>query len=99
MAMDEKEIIARNLATYRKKAGLSQIEFAKKLNYSNKNISKWETGETTPNVFVLRKIAKLFGISVDDLINESTADKQEEVVAKVNLDECKNEFLGWLCFY
>ena len=36
--MEQKDIIAANLTGYRKKAGLSQLELAKKLNYSNKNI-------------------------------------------------------------
>ena len=36
--MEEKDIIANNLVNYRKKAGISQLELAKKLQYSNKNI-------------------------------------------------------------
>ncbi len=66
--MEEKYVIATNLAYYRKLRGLSQLELASKLNYSNKNISKWENGETTPSVFVLKKIASLYGISVDALL-------------------------------
>lgn len=69
--MDEKEILAKNLIKYRKNAGLSQIELAKKLNYSNKNISKWENGETMPNAFVLQKIANIYGIQIEDLIKEN----------------------------
>lgn len=67
--MEEKDIIAQNLVSYRKKAGFSQLDLAKQLQYSNKNISKWENGETTPNVFTLKKIADLYGIKVDDLIS------------------------------
>ncbi len=78
--MEEKEIVAKNLALYRKKAGISQLELAKKLNYSNKNVSKWENGETTPSIFILHEIAKLYGVSVDDFLQEATVDKQEEVV-------------------
>lgn len=70
--MDEKDIIAQNLVLYRKKMGLSQLELAEKLKYSNKNISKWENGETTPNVFVLKKIADIYSITVDDLLKEPT---------------------------
>ena len=66
--MEQKDIIAANLTGYRKKAGLSQLELAKKLNYSNKNISKWENGETTPNIFTLKQIADLYGITVDALL-------------------------------
>lgn len=77
--MDKKDIIARNLLAYRKKAGLSQLELAEKLNYSNKNISKWENGETTPNIFVLKEIADIYKIKVDDLLNEGEViDQQTE---------------------
>ncbi len=74
--MEEKEVIAKNLELYRKKANLSQLELAKKLNYSNKNISKWENAETTPSIFVLNEIAKLYNIKVDDLLNENFIEKQ-----------------------
>lgn len=75
--MEYKDIIAGNLTYFRKKCGLSQLELARKLNYSNKNISKWENGETTPSVFVLKSIADLYGITVDDLLKQPTEnDKQ-----------------------
>ncbi len=77
--MTEKEILASNLIKYRKNAGLSQVELAKKLNYSNKNISKWENGETMPNAFVLQKIANIYGITVEDLITENGNPKPEEI--------------------
>ncbi len=69
--MEEKEILAKNLVKFRKRAGLSQIDIAKKLNYSNKNISKWENGETMPNAFVLQKIAKIYGVSIEALLCEN----------------------------
>ncbi len=87
--MEEKEVIAKNLELYRKKANLSQLELAKKLNYSNKNISKWENAETTPSVFVLNEIAKLYGIKVDDLLNQNTVKKQEDVNDKTLLENRK----------
>ena len=90
--MEQKEIIAANLSNYRKKAGFSQLELAKKLNYSNKNISKWENGETTPSVFVLKEIANLYGIMVDDLLNESTVDASQLVEAKAKADKRKKTY-------
>lgn len=68
--MEEKDIVAQNLSYYRKQAGLSQSELADKLKYSNKNISKWENGETTPNVFTLKKLAELYNVTIDDLVNK-----------------------------
>lgn len=72
--MDEKDIIAKNITLYRKKMGLSQLELAKKMQYSNKNISKWENGEATPSIFTLKRLAEVFNITVDQLISneEST---------------------------
>lgn len=55
---------------------MTQIELAEKLNYSDKAISKWERGESVPDIAVLKAIADLFGVSVDYLISRErdTAD-------------------------
>lgn len=78
--MEEKEVLAKNLIKFRKNAGLSQLELAKKLNYSNKNISKWEKGETMPNAFVLQKIAQIYGVKIEDLLSEQTPPVEEKPV-------------------
>lgn len=75
--MEEKDIIAFNIAYYRKKLGLSQLELAEKLQYSNKNISKWEKGETTPSIFTLKRLSEIFSISVDQLTSQ-LSDQQNE---------------------
>ncbi len=62
-------VLAGNIAFFRKKMGLSQTALANKLQYSNKNISKWEQGETTPDVFTLKRLAEIFGISTDTLLS------------------------------
>lgn len=92
--MDEKEIIAVNLTNYRKKAGLSQLELAKKLQYSNKNISKWENGETIPSVFILKQIADIYGIKVDDLLSPATVEKTEMVGIKSHLEKRKKNIFN-----
>lgn len=65
-----KERIAKNLAHYRKLSGLTQIELSSIINYSDKSVSKWERGEGVPDIFVLTKLAELFGISVGDFLSE-----------------------------
>ena len=65
---DLKITIGKNIAEYRKIAGLSQNEFAEKLNYSDKAISKWEVGSVLPDVETIQHIAEFFGITVNDLI-------------------------------
>lgn len=75
----EKEILARNISFFRKKLGISQTELAKRLQYSNKNISKWELGETTPDIFTLKKLAEIFGVSVDTLLTPITPETKTAI--------------------
>ena len=49
---DLKQIIAHNIIKLRKEKNLTQIEFAQKLNYSDKAISKWERAESSPDLSV-----------------------------------------------
>ena len=71
--MDElKQIIANNLTNYRKQAHFTQQELAEKLNYSDKTISKWERAEGVPDVMVLKELADLYGITVNDFLVEHT---------------------------
>lgn len=61
------ENIARNITLLRKTNGLKQSELAEKLNYSDKAISKWERGDSIPDIEMLCEIAKLFNVEVDYL--------------------------------
>lgn len=69
-SMELKQIVAKNLVSLRKNAGLTQMELAEKLNYSDKAVSKWERGESLPDVETLKKIADLYHVSVDALLKE-----------------------------
>ena len=84
-----KRIIAKNLTTYRKKAKLTQQELAEKINYSDKSISKWERGEGVPDIYILKKIADLYEITVNDLIGE-------KVKKTVNVNKKKNRIITCL---
>lgn len=63
-----KSVIAKNLIKYRKENGLTQQELAEKLNYSDKSISKWERGEGVPDIYILKQIAELYNVTVNDII-------------------------------
>ncbi len=65
---DLKPIFAANLSALRKKKGWTQLELAGRLNYSDKAVSKWERGESLPDVVILKQIADLFEVSVDYLL-------------------------------
>ena len=68
--MDVKENLALNLVRYRKALNLTQLELAEKLNYSDKAVSKWERGEAVPDLCVLKQIADLYQVKIDDLISK-----------------------------
>lgn len=65
---DIKSIIAKNIADLRKSKGLTQLELAEQLNYSDKAVSKWEHADSMPDVSVLVEIANLFEVPLDYLV-------------------------------
>ena len=80
--------IGRNIGTYRKQMGLTQAGLAEKLNYSDKAVSKWERGESAPDVVTLVAFARELRVSVNDLLEDPNAlpenpGKVERMVGKV----------------
>lgn len=67
---DVKPIIAKNLAYFRREAGLTQAELAEKLNYSDKAVSRWEHGDTLPDINVLYHLCEFYGIDMTILARE-----------------------------
>ena len=72
-----KNQIGTNIALYRKRAGLTQAGLAEKLNYSDKAVSKWERGESIPDVLILMQLAEQFEIGVSDLLEDPNALPEE----------------------
>ena len=70
--------LANRLAELRKQKGLSQEELADKLQVSRQAISKWERGEASPDTDNLIELAKIYGVSLDELVGLSSDKKQEE---------------------
>ncbi len=60
--------LGNNLFNARKKSGLSQEEAAGKLGVSRQTISKWELDETLPDICQSKKLANMYGLSLDELI-------------------------------
>ncbi|MDL2292222.1 helix-turn-helix domain-containing protein [Acholeplasma sp. OttesenSCG-928-E16] len=76
--MDEKrfkEVVAANIIKYRKQRKITQLELAEHLDYSDKAVSKWERGESLPDVIVLKEIADFFDVSLDTLITDEKEKK------------------------
>ena len=78
-----KRLVADNITMYRKANGLTQIQFAEKLNYSDKAVSKWERGESLPDLYILMQIVDMFGITLNDLV---TKQEQPKKVSKSKLN-------------
>ncbi len=78
----------------RKKCGLSQEEVAEKLGVSRQTISKWETDETIPDIYQSKKMAKLYNVSLDSLIEfDVELDEIQEIIEKTN--ENVEERIDW----
>ena len=84
-----RSIIANNLVSLRRKREMTQTELAEMLNYSDKAVSKWERGESVPDISVLKNIADIFGVTVDYLITSEHPDSED-----VNDDESMRKMIA-----
>lgn len=74
--------IGNNIAACRKHCGLTQAELAEMLNYSDKAVSKWERGESLPDVMTLVLLAQQLGVTVNDLVGDEVPVPAREEPAK-----------------
>ena len=96
-----KGIIAKNLSRFRKAAGITQQQLAQQINYSDKAVSKWERGEGIPDVVVLKTLADMYGVTVNDFLvehKEQPLDKSslKTLIAKRWLVALLSAGLVWL---
>ena len=85
--------ITKNIIYYRKKAGMTQMEVANLLSYSDKAISKWERGLGLPDITVLAQLADLYGVTISELCeadHDGEKPIKEVVLMKVNTLETFN---------
>lgn len=61
-------MLSENIFRYRRSLGLSQEQLAERIGVSRQTVSKWEGGQSTPDVDKLIALADCFGISLDDLV-------------------------------
>lgn len=76
--------LGKKIAELRKKNNLSQEELAEKVGVARQTISKWETGDTTPDINQVKIISKIFNISIDELVDN---DINSVIVEKVSNTE------------
>lgn len=78
--------IANRLVELRRKSGLSQVELADKLGISRQSVSKWERAESSPDTDNLICLAKIYGVSLDELLR---SDQEVEDIAKDKKEQLK----------
>jgi len=82
-----KNQLGENIAALRKRGGMTQAALADRINYSDKAVSKWERGESIPDVLTLMELSEIFEVSVDDLLRDpnelpQNVGKVEQVMGK-----------------
>lgn len=83
--------LGNNLFNARKKSGLSQEDVAEKLGVSRQTISKWETDETLPDIRQAKRMARLYNLSLDELIAFDPDVKELEEVIERTSEEVQNK--------
>ena len=86
--------LGNNLYQARKKAGLSQEGVAERLGVSRQTISKWETGETLPDIRQSKRLAVLYKLTLDELI-DFDLDVQEVQEAIARTSDAVTDKIDW----
>lgn len=80
------------LLTLRKEKGLSQEQLAELLNVSRQAVSKWESGQTYPEIDKLIILSDLFKITLDDLVKDKTIESIANIdESEINDNEKEDE--------
>ncbi|MBE6755512.1 MAG: helix-turn-helix transcriptional regulator [Ruminococcaceae bacterium] len=75
--------LGENLKNLRRKRNLTQEKLAEFLGVSFQAVSKWERGDTYPDISMLPEIADFFKISVDELLGVNRAENEKEITEKL----------------
>ena len=73
-----KAIVSHNLLRLRKENNLTQAELAKKISYSDKAISRWESGEVVPDLETIYALSEVFNVPVSQITETHTEEREEE---------------------
>lgn len=85
-----------NLKRIRKDNNLSQEQLAEKLGVSRQAVSKWESGQSYPEMDKVLLICKLFNYGIDELMNENVREVDENKQAKNNISKYIDDFFGFI---
>ena len=73
-----RQIIGKNITDLRKASNMTQAELGEQLSYSDKAVSKWERGESLPDIIVLKELTDIFHVTVDYLLQDEHPVKELE---------------------
>ena len=87
-----------NLMRSRKKSGLSQEEVAAKLGVTRQTVSKWELGETLPDIQQAKKLSTLYHITLDELVELDLQVKEIQEVIEKTTEETQKK-IDWTAMW
>lgn len=88
--------LSNNLKNIRKENNLSQEQLAEKLGVSRQAVSKWESGQSYPEMDKVLLICKLFNYNIDELMNENVKEVNETKQSKVNINKYVEDFFNFI---
>lgn len=88
-----KSILGQNIRFHRKLVGLTQAELSKKLFISPQNLSKWERGTTSPDIWNLCKLSEIFGVSCDILLGRDAVASGKRIFLAADGGATKTELI------
>ena len=80
----KKQTFGNIIVSLRKEKGMTQLELAEKMGVTDKAVSKWERDLSFPDVSSIPKLAEIFEVSVDDLMQVKTKTKETPPGNKIN---------------
>lgn len=83
--------LSKQLQSLRKQKGLTQEELAEVFNVTNQSVSKWESGQTCPDISLLPEIAEYFKVSIDELLGYKPMSSVNSIYLQMKsiIDEAK----------
>ena len=81
------------LREIRQRAGVSQVALAKKLGVTSSTVTQWESGVRNPNIVMIKRIANIFGVTTDELLEPIGKEEVEEFCCEVTPETDMTEYL------
>ena len=80
----KKQTLGMMISSLRKEKGMTQLELAEKMGVTDKAVSKWERDLSFPDINSIPKLAEIFDVSVDDLMQVKAEHKENLSKSKIN---------------